>query len=354
MSPPPEPDRPCPTPAVSVAPMMDVTDRHFRWLMRQLTRRTLLYTEMIPATALLHGDREQLLDFDPIEGPLSLQLGGDDPSQLAECARIASDWGYDEVNLNVGCPSSRVKEGCFGASLMARPDHVARCVEAMRGATTLPITVKHRIGIDDLDSYELLERFVAIVAEGGGERFSIHARKAWLEGLSPKQNRNVPPLHYDWVYRLKQSFPRYPFEINGGISGGDAVAEHLSHVDAVMIGRGAQDDPFQFAEFDARFFGEPASPAPSPTPSPTPSRVEVARAYLDYLARWQGRAPLQILVRGAHGLFAGIPGSRRWRRALGEGIRVEGLVAAERALADLAVSSQSPLESPLQRPAPSA
>lgn len=312
--------------------MMDVTDRHFRWLMRQLTRSTLLYTEMIPTAALLHGDRSQLLDFDPIESPLSLQLGGDDPKRLAECARIAADWGYDEVNLNVGCPSSRVKEGCFGASLMGRPEDVARCVEAMRGATSLPITVKHRTGIDDLDSYELLERFVRIVAEGGGERFSVHARKAWLSGLSPKQNRNVPPLNYDWIYRLKGTFPSYPFEINGGITGGDAVAEHLSHVDAVMIGRGAQDDPFQFADFDARFFG--AEPA-------TRTRVEVGRAFLDYIGRWQGRAPLQILVRGAHGLFSGIPGSRRWRRALGEGIRTRGLVAAEEALESFSGDSES-------------
>lgn len=307
--------------------MMDVTDRHFRWLMRQLTRRTLLYTEMIPATALMLGDRHQLLDFDPCEGPLALQLGGDDPATLAECARIATDWGYGEINLNVGCPSSRVKKGCFGASLMARPDDVARCVEAMRGATQLPVTVKHRIGIDELDSYELLERFVRIVADGGCERFSIHARKAWLEGLSPKQNRNVPPLRYDVVYQLKQAFPAYPFEINGGINGGDEIAEHLSHVDAVMIGRGARDEPYQFADYDQRFFGEAG---------PVSSRVEVAQAFLEYVARCQSEVPLQILVRGAHGLFSGIPGSRRWRRALGEGIRTQGIGAAQDALAELA------------------
>lgn len=306
--------------------MMDVTDRHYRWLMRQITRHTLLYSEMIPATALLHGDRDQLLGFDPIEGPLALQLGGDDPAKLGECARIATDYGYDEINLNVGCPSSRVKEGCFGASLMARPEVVASCVEAMRKTTHLPVTVKTRIGIDDLDSYELLVRFVRLVAEGGCERFTIHARKAWLEGLSPKQNRNIPPLHYDVVYQLKQDFPAYPVEINGGISGPAAIEEHLQHVDAVMIGRGARDDPYQFADYDQRFFGEEG---------PGKTRLEVARAYVEYIERQPKQVPISILARAAHGLFAGIPGSRRWRQALGEGIRRRGVVAAEEALAEI-------------------
>lgn len=304
--------------------MMDVTDRHFRWLIRRITRRALLYTEMIPATALLHGDRELLLGFDPCEHPLSLQLGGDDPSQLAECARIATDWGYDEVNLNVGCPSSRVKEGCFGASLMARPEVVARCVEAMRGATHLPVTVKHRIGVDDLDSYEHMERFVRVVADGGCERFSVHARKAWLEGLSPKQNRNVPPLRYEEVYRLKRAFPAYPVEINGGICSPEEIAAHLEHVDAVMIGRAARDDPYRFVDYDARFLGAPLGVLPT--------RVEIAREFLDYLQRWQVRVPLQILARAAHGLFSGVPGSRQWRQALGEGIRRVGVKSAGDAL----------------------
>jgi len=311
--------------------MMDVTDRHYRWLMRQITRHTLLYSEMIPATALLHGDRDQLLGFDPLEGPLALQLGGDDPDKLAECARIATDYGYDEINLNVGCPSSRVKEGCFGASLMARPEVVASSVEAMRGATHLPVTVKHRIGIDDLDSYELLQRFVRIVAEGGCERFSIHARKAWLDGLSPKQNRNIPPLHYEVVYQLKRDFPAYPIEINGGISGSEAIATHLQHVDAVMIGRAARDDPYQFASYDERFFGDE---------SPVATRMEIARAYLEYIARQPEQVPISILARAAHGLFAGIPGSRRWRQALGEGIRRRGVVAAEEALDEIQARSE--------------
>ena len=304
--------------------MMDVTDRHFRWLLRRISKRALLYTEMIPASALLHGDRELLLGFDPCEHPLSLQLGGDDPAQLAECARIATDWGYDEVNLNVGCPSSRVKEGCFGASLMARPEVVARCVEAMRAATHVPVTVKHRIGIDDLDSYDHMERFVRIVASSGGERFSVHARKAWLEGLSPKQNRNVPPLRYEEVYRLKRAFPAYPIEINGGISSAEEIASHLEQVDAVMIGRSARDDPYRFVDYDARFLGA--------APGPLPTRVEIAREFLDYLERWRARVPLQILARAAHGLFSGVPGSRQWRQALGEGIRREGIKSAADAL----------------------
>lgn len=320
---------------VSVAPMMDTTDRFCRVFLRLLSKRTLLYTEMIPVTTLIHGDRERALGWDrEFEQPCALQLGGDDPAQVAECARIGVDYGYDEINLNVGCPSSRVKEGCFGASLMARPEVVARCVEAMRAAVEVPVTVKHRIGIDDIDRYEDMERFVRIVAEAGADRFTVHARKAWLSGLSPKENRTIPPLRYEEVYRLKREFPQLYVEINGGISGPEAVARHLEHVDAVMIGRGVVNDPYQLAGFDQRFY--PDRPAPPP-----PSRTEAARALLPWLARWRALgAGWQILLRGPLNLFAGVPGARRWRQALSVGVRQDGLAAVERAIAAMEERSQ--------------
>ncbi|MDP6945861.1 MAG: tRNA dihydrouridine(20/20a) synthase DusA, partial [Myxococcota bacterium] len=224
---------------LSVAPMMQRTDRHFRVLIRQVTRHTLLYTEMLTANAIIHGDRRLLLDFDEVEHPVSLQLGGDDPTAMAEAARIGVDYGYDEINLNVGCPSNRVKNGCFGASLMRYPDKVAAIVDAMRGAVSVPVTVKHRIGIDELDRYEDMAHFVSVVREAGADRFSVHARKAWLEGLSPKENRTVPPLRYEDVYALKREFPGLAIEINGGVTTLNEVVDHLEHVDAVMVGRAA-------------------------------------------------------------------------------------------------------------------
>lgn len=291
--------------------MMDATDRHFRVLLRQLTRRTLLYTEMVPTGAALRGDRERHLGYDPIERPLALQLGGDDPAELAECARIAADLGYDEVNLNVGCPSPRVKKGCFGAALMAEPDRVADAVAAMRAAVPLPVTVKHRIGIDDLDRYEDMLAFVDRVAAAGADRFTVHARKAWLNGLSPKENRTVPPLRYDDVYRLKRERSHLPVELNGGVPTLEAVAEHLEHVDAVMIGRAIWSDPFLLADADRRVFGEAGGPGPG--------RAEAVRAMLPYVARWLERgARLNFLIRGWLNLFAGVPGARGWRRALTE------------------------------------
>ncbi|MGE0713172.1 MAG: tRNA dihydrouridine(20/20a) synthase DusA [Planctomycetota bacterium] len=309
---------------VSVAPMMDTTDRHFRYVLRRISRRALLYTEMIPASAALRGDRERLLGFDESERPLALQLGGDDPAALAECARIAADLGYDEVNLNVGCPSDRVREGSFGACLMARPELVARCVAAMRAAVPLPVTVKHRIGIDLLDRYEDMLHFVDVVAAAGADRFSVHARKAWLSGLSPKQNRTVPPLRHAEVHQLKRERPDLVIEVNGGISGAEQVAAHLAHVDAVMIGRGVVAEPYQLASYDARFFADPAPP---------PSRVEVARAVLPYLAAWHARGVgLQVLTRALLGLFAGQRGAGAWRRALSEDVRREGVSALERVL----------------------
>ena len=295
---------------LSVAPMMDCTDRHQRWLMRQICRHALLYTEMVTQHAVLHGDREHLLGFSPEERPLALQLGGDDPAMLAECARIAAGMGYDEVNLNVGCPSDRVASGNFGACLMARPERVAACVAAMRAAVPIPVTVKHRIGIDDQDSYEHMRAFVDIVAAAGADRFSVHARKAVLGGLSPKENRTIPPLRYPEVYRLKRELPGLVIEINGGVRDLDAVDEHLRHVDAVMIGRAAYDDPYLFAAVDRRYFGDPA---------PAPGRAEVALRYGEYAARWlaqRPRAKLSGLARHVLGLFTGQPGAREFRRLL--------------------------------------
>lgn len=322
------------TRALSVAPMMDCTDRHFRWLMRQVSRQALLYTEMVTQHAVLHGDREHLLGFSPEERPLALQLGGDDPAMLSECARIAEGMGYDEVNLNVGCPSDRVASGNFGACLMARPQRVAECVAAMRAAVALPVTVKHRIGIDDQDSYEEMLAFVDAVAAAGCDRFSVHARKAVLGGLSPKENRTVPPLRYPEVHRLKRERPSLTIEINGGIRDLDAAAEQLRHVDAVMIGRAAYDDPYLFAAVDARFFADA---------TPVPGRFEVALRYGEYAARWLALHPrlkLSGLARHVLGLFSGQPGAREFRRILttpAEGradeVMARAVAAVERALA---------------------
>ncbi len=295
---------------LSVAPMMDCTDRHFRWLMRQITRHTLLYTEMVTMQAIAHGDREQLLGYSPIEHPVALQLGGDDPKLLAECARIAEGMGYDEVNLNVGCPSDRVASGNFGACLMAAPERVAACVAAMRAAVSVPVTVKHRIGIDDMDSYEHMRRFVDIVAGAGCDRFSVHARKAVLGGLSPKENRTIPPLRYPEVYRLKSELPHLTIEINGGIRTLDAADVHLQHVDAVMLGRAAYDEPYLFAHVDARYFADEHA---------VPSRAEVATRYAEYAERWLAEHPRQrftLLARHALGLFTGQPNAREYRRLL--------------------------------------
>jgi tRNA-dihydrouridine synthase A len=298
---------------ISVAPMMDCTDRHFRWFMRQISRRALLYSEMVTMGAVIHGDREYLLGFSPEERPLALQLGGDDPATLAECARIAEGMGYDEVNLNVGCPSDRVASGNFGACLMARPERVAACVAAMRAAVQIPVTVKHRIGIDDRDAYEDMLAFVTTVAAAGCDRFTVHARKAVLGGLSPKENRTIPPLRHDDVHRLKAELPRLTIEINGGIVGLDAAAGHLQRVDGVMIGRAAYDDPYLFAEVDRRFYADDATP---------PGRFEVARRFGTYAARWLASRPpdrggkLSGLTRHVLGLFAGMPGAREFRRLL--------------------------------------
>jgi tRNA-dihydrouridine synthase A len=290
--------------------MMDRTDRHYRRFIREITRRTLLYTEMVTTDAIRQGNPDALLGFDPAERPLALQLGGDDPMALAECARIAEDRGYDEVNLNVGCPSDRVRQGRFGACLMAEPDRVAAAVAAMRAATALPVTVKHRIGIDDLDRYEDMERFVSVVAGSGCDRFSVHARKAVLGGLTPKENRSVPPLRYEEVHRLKSEHPELRIEINGGIRSLAEVREQLAFVDGVMIGRAAYDDPFFLSGADREFYGEPDVPR---------TRRQVVEALVPYIeARLAKGVPLGRITRHMHGLFTGRAGARRWRRQLSE------------------------------------
>ncbi|MGK7933963.1 MAG: tRNA dihydrouridine(20/20a) synthase DusA [Microcystaceae cyanobacterium] len=295
---------------LSIAPMMDRTDRHFRYFMRQLTKHTLLYTEMVTTAAIIHGDRSKLLDFSPVEKPLSLQLGGDEPQTLAECAIIGEEWGYDEINLNVGCPSQRVQSGNFGACLMAQPQLVAKAVEKMRSCVRIPVTVKHRIGIDNQDSYEDLANFVQIVSEAGCQRFTVHARKAWLQGLSPKENRTIPPLRYEDVYRLKKDFPQLFIEINGGITHLEQVKQHLTQVDAVMIGRAAYDTPYIFATVDQEIFGHSVTP---------PTRHEVIEKMLPYIDAWvtQG-GRLHNIMRHLLEIFAGQAGTKAWKRYISE------------------------------------
>ncbi|MFW5814810.1 MAG: tRNA dihydrouridine(20/20a) synthase DusA [Spirochaetota bacterium] len=298
-----------PTPPVSIAPMMEKTDRHYRYLMRQITRHTLLYTEMITTGAILHGDRDYLLGFDELEHPLSLQLGGDDPDELYRAVGIAEEYGYDEYNLNVGCPSDRVQNANFGACLMARPAQVRELVGAMRSATRRPVTVKHRIGIDGRESYEQMREFVEVVSEAEPARFTVHARIAVLGGLSPKENRTVPPLRYEDVYRLKRELPRLQIEINGHVGSLDEIATHLDRVDGVMVGRAAYDHPWLFADVDERFFG--ADHADRPT------RRRVVDGMLPYLDRWCAAGwPARNVLRHMLGLFAFCPGTRKYKQAL--------------------------------------
>tara|TARA_B100000609_G_scaffold199629_1_gene205191 strand:- start:6354 stop:7418 length:1065 start_codon:yes stop_codon:yes gene_type:complete len=296
---------------VSIAPMMDWTDRHYRYMMRLITKKTLLYTEMIAAEAIIRGDKQMLLDFQPIEHPIAVQLGGSDPDVLAKAAVICEDWGYDEIDLNVGCPSSRVQEGRFGACLMAQPDLVAECVEAMRSRVKIPVTVKHRIGIDSLDKYEDLLNFVERVAPTECDRFTVHARIAILGGLNPKQNRTIPPLRYEDVYALKEQFPELCIEINGGIKTYDQMQGHLDRVDAVMLGRAAYEDPFMFAKVDELFFGEGENKV---------TRRDVVEAMVPYIERDNADKQLPIIRITRHmlGLFRGQRGARYWRRSLSE------------------------------------
>lgn len=297
--------------------MMDRTDRHFRVLMRAITRHTLLYTEMVTTGAILFGDAERHLGYDTAEHPLALQLGGDDPDALARCAALAQERGYDEINLNVGCPSERVQNGSFGACLMKTPEHVARCVAAMREATSLPVTVKHRIGVDDLDRYEDMDRFVQIVAAAGCDRFSVHARKAWLQGLSPKENREIPPLRYDDVYRLKAEHPHLPVEINGGVLTLQDAQHHLQHVDAVMIGRAAYANPYLFATADRDLFHDP---------HPIPSRHDVVRALLPYVEHHLHTPGARLMHVAKHlvNLFVGVPGTRAFKQHIARHAHLPG------------------------------
>ena len=302
---------------LSVAPMMDRTDRYFRFFMRQLTKRTLLYTEMITTGAIIHGDRDLLLGYDDIEHPLALQVGGDDPAALKTSARVAEDLGYDEIDLNVGCPSDRVQSGRFGACLMARPEQVADCIAAMRAEVKIPVTVKHRIGIDEQDSYEDLARFVEVVRGSGADRFIVHARKAFLQGLNPKQNRTVPPLRYDDVHRLKAENPDLCIEINGGIRTLEAAAQQLRHVDGVMIGRAAYEDPYIFATADRALFGEPDAI--------DPTRQQVIEACAEEASRMVAEGGrLHRLARHLLPMFAGRPGGRAFRRHISEHASREG------------------------------
>jgi tRNA-dihydrouridine synthase A len=290
--------------------MMEWTDRHCRYFLRRISRRCLLYTEMVTTGAVLQGDRGRLLRFHADEHPLALQLGGSDPRALAECARIAESLGFDEVNLNVGCPSDRVQSGRFGACLMAEPALVAECVEAMRRAVSVPVTVKSRIGIDDQEEWPALKGFVDTVADAGCTRFIVHARKAWLTGLSPKENRDVPPLRYDLVYRLKEERPDLSIVLNGGIASLEEADRHLGHVDGAMLGRAAYQNPYLLAEVDRRYFdgGQPA-----------PDRHAVVEAMAAYIeAELAAGTTLAAMTRHMLGLFQRVPGARAWRRHLSE------------------------------------
>jgi tRNA-dihydrouridine synthase A len=324
---------------LSVAPMMDYTDRHCRVVLRALTRETLLYSEMITAQAIVLGGRVDFLRKDPVEHPVALQLGGDDPRMLARAAKIAEDLGWDEVNLNVGCPSDRVQRGRFGACLMAVPEVVAECVSAMRAAVSIPVTVKHRIGIDDRDAYEDMLAFVDVVAQAGADRFSVHARKAWLNGLSPRENRTIPPLRYDEVHRLKREHPELAIEINGGIKTMAEAKLQLEHVDAVMIGRAACDDPWVFAEADTRIFGAAANPAQT--------RSEAALAVVPYLAREvaNGTKP-HAVTRHLLGLFAKTPLAKAWKHGIASIGQMKDAEAqrAPAALEALALAASRPRE----------
>jgi tRNA-dihydrouridine synthase A len=296
--------------------MMERTDRFYRYFLRLITRHTLLYTEMITSAAVLNGDRDQLLAFDAAEHPVALQLGGSEPGEMAACARIAEEHGFDEVNMNVGCPSKRVRAGRFGACLMAEPQRVADCVAAMASTVGIPVTVKTRIGIDEQDSYEALAAFVSLVAGHGCNTFIVHARKAWLTGLSPKQNRDVPPLRYDIVHQLKQDFPSLTIILNGGVTTLDQTRQHLSRLDGVMIGRAAYRDPYMLAQADRQIFD---------TKSAAPSRREIIEAYLPYAAReLQRGARLAHLTRHLTGLYLGQPGARAWRRAVSALASIDG------------------------------
>jgi tRNA-dihydrouridine synthase A len=303
---------------ISVAPMMDWTDRHCRVFHRHITRHTWLYTEMVTTGALLHGDVPRHLDYDESEHPVALQLGGSEPHDLAQSAKLGQQWGYDEINLNCGCPSERVQKGAFGACLMAEPQLVADCVKAMRDAVSIDVTVKHRIGIDQVESYDFVRDFVGTVKEAGCQTFIAHARNAVLKGLSPKQNREIPPLKYDFAYRLKRDFPELEIIINGGIKHEHEIDTHLAHVDGVMIGREAYHNPYIMASYDTRYYG---------AQTPVPQRIEILQAMMPYIRQQlelHGSKGLKLnsITRHMLGLMAGLPGARGFRQVLSDSKRL--------------------------------
>ncbi|ENB2053052.1 tRNA dihydrouridine(20/20a) synthase DusA [Vibrio fluvialis] len=314
---------------LSVAPMLDWTDRHCRYFHRLLSSQTLLYTEMVTTGAIIHG-KGDFLAYNEEEHPVALQLGGSNPADLARCAKLAQERGYDEINLNVGCPSDRVQNGRFGACLMAEPDLVAQCVAAMKEVVDIPVTVKTRIGIDDQDSYEFLTNFVTLVSEKGGcEQFTIHARKAWLSGLSPKENREIPPLDYPRAYQLKQDFPHLIIAVNGGVKTLAEAKEHLQHLDGVMIGREAYQSPYLLAEVDQQIFG---------LDTPVKKRSQVVQEMYPYIEQQLAQGSyLGHITRHMLGLFQNMPGARQWRRHISENAHKAGagIEVVEQALAKI-------------------
>lgn len=321
------------SPLLSVAPMMDWTDRHCRAFHRVLAPDALLYTEMVHAQAILHGDRERLLGFDDSEHPVALQLGGSDPNHLAQAAKVGEEWGYDEVNLNVGCPSDRVQAGRFGACLMKEPPLVAECIAAMIDAVKIPVTVKCRLGVDEQEDYDAFLQFVDTVAATGCQDFIVHARKAWLSGLSPKENRDIPPLRYDWVHRLKKECPALRISLNGGLATVEACVEQLAHVDAVMVGRMAYHEPYRLHLLDCSLSGrEPRT------------REDLLREYLPYVQRHLDKGlALKHITRHILGLYHAQPGGRAYRQILSEGAPRSdaGLALLEKAIAATQPSEQA-------------
>ena len=293
---------------VSVAPMMDWTDKHCRYFFRLLSSCTQLYTEMITSKAILRGDKNRLLDYNYREHPLVLQLGGSDPKEMSQCARIAKEWGYDEININVGCPSERVLSGSFGACLMKEPDLVASCVESMIDASDIPISVKSRIGIDDMKTYDELSDFVARIHKKGCQHFIIHARKAWLQGLSPKENRTIPPLNYPWVYQLKKDFSQLKITLNGGVTECNEVIKHLGHVDGVMLGRVIYHQPYLLSDIDSKIFGKKDM---------SRTREQVLVDYMDYIKKQlKEGVPIRAMTRHILGLYHGQNNAKFFRRLL--------------------------------------
>ncbi len=292
----------------SVAPMMDWTDRHCRYFYRLMSKEAQLWTEMVTAKAIIHGDKNRLLDFNAQEHPLVLQLGGSDPIEMAIAAKVGEDWGYDEININVGCPSDRVQSGSFGACLMQTPDTVAQCIESMGKAVDIPLSVKSRIGVDDMGSYEELTNFIEIVSKAGCQNFVVHARKAWLKGLSPKENRTVPPLNYDWVYQLKRDFPEFTIGINGGIMSLAEVSDHLNFVDNTMLGRAAYHQPYLLASVDQQIYQQDRAII---------SREQVLLEFIEYMKVQQANSvPVRSMTRHILGLYHAQPNAKKFKRLL--------------------------------------